>query len=484
MDRNKRQQQIEDALNAQGRTLFWFGPRGSDAMGLRLFHDHFAGSFALYDRFFPSDTTDTKDNFVALEDLTLKRRLSRAFDEDPDSFPGEYQFRKLLSTALKSEIVKGNIPTVIAYEPHAVLETIINQDPIAEFFGNDIHDFRRVSSKPYVERALLALGVPVIPWKAIDGYDQVQELANAYSSLIIRRDGGSSGKGIISFRDGDDEAQVGREIREMLASHAAVVSASELFENAVSLNASGVVFPQGGRNKPIQVATFPVNAQLVGQPQLTSLEFGYSGNDFHFPFGLDNEILLQCDEILKTTGQWLGSKGYIGAFGVDLLLTKDGRLFFTELNARFQGSTRLLSRITGRAGQSDVLMEHLAATLGLPFGGTLTAPQWTDEINPFSQMYLHNVNNVPVSLSQSAAPKGSDPNAVANPIASHVEYEMVPDNHDLTIESGALVERVVVRGSVLSSDGRTLSDKAKALLQPSLERYEPSLTRDDIVLAR
>lgn len=481
MERAKRISQIEELLRSPvvhegqefaGRELIWFGPRGSDALGLStFFRDDLAGAFSLYDRFPRVPAGWESKNFLALEDLTRRRRLSRVFDEIPEDLPGEYAFRRQISECLKSVVGRGKVPTVLAYEPHLALETLILQNGVAEFLGNDMAHFRRFSSKPRVEKELRKLDVPVIEWRAVETMDEIQGLQEMYSGIVVRRDGGSSGKGIISVREHEfeDEGKA-QDIRAMFASSSAAVSAAELHENAISLNQSGVVFPKRKSSEPAQVAMFPVSAQIVGVPELTDLEFGYCGNDFAFGVGLPDDILGQCDDILQKVGQYLGENGYVGAFGVDYLLLQNGRVLFTEVNARFQGSTRLLSRLSTRAHQSDVLTEHLAATLGLKFGGTWSSAKWAGAIAPFSQMYLHNMSGGPIVQIEDrpAAYVANDPNV---PTDRLVEYEMCAGLHDVVQMPGSLTERIVVRGGVLNADGRTLTEAAKHHIGRIEERY-------------
>ena len=471
MDRTQRMEQLNVALKDRG--LIWFGPRGSDALGLKLFTDNLGGAFSLYDRHFSFDEFHDSKYFISLEEMTLKRRLSRVFGEDDESRAGEFKFAKRIDECFQSVIVQGRIPTVIAYEPHDVIDTLIMQDGVAEYLGIGVEKFRDLSKKPRMEKHLRQVGVPLIPWMPVKSFQNIRDLHETYPSLIIRRDGGSSGKGIVSLRRSDDIDEIERVVHEMKGSLSAAVSVAPLFEGAISLNASAVVFaPKSKTGKP-NVSTFPINAQLVGQPELTSLEFGYSGNDFAFAAGLDNEILRECDAILHKVGEFLGSNGYVGAFGVDFILTQEGKVLFTEVNPRFQGSTRLLTRIAGRAGQADVLMEHMAATLGLPFEKSLDAPAWADVTNPFSQMYLHNTTGHPVRLvDETVVDDEANRDNINAPVTKHVEYEMMPDSEDIRVDEGALLERIVVRGGVLSSDGRTLRDNALKLLDPSIQRYE------------
>lgn len=478
MDRDKRIAQLQELFERENRGLLWYGPRGSDGLGLAAFPEHLMGAYSLYDRF-PRCVTQDSTRFDSLEDMSLRRKLSRVFDEDPTDKTAELRFRRHLTRSLQSIIVDGKIPTVIAYEPHKPLETVLlNLDGEAEQLGNDLEMFRRMSSKPRMENGLRKAGVPVIKWKSITESDQIEDLLETYPGVIIRRDGGSSGKGILLIQQGEFDDQARRDVRHMLAGHDAAVSAAQYHEDAISLSITGVIFPANAQ-RPAVVSHFPVSTQVVGAPELTELNFGFCGNDYQFVKDhIGNRTLDAADQVLEKVGQYLASKGYVGVFGVDLLLTKSGELLFTEVNPRFQATNRILSELTFTAGQADPLMEHMAATLGLEPGETWTARRWKDEIKPYSQMQIHNITGHRVvasedarRLAHAALSVGAYQSNVPN--GTVISSEMLPYVDGVAVEPGAVTNRLLVTGGILRSDGRSLNQRAVDEANRAIDLYEP-----------
>jgi hypothetical protein len=80
---------------------------------------------------------------------------------------------------------------------------------------------------------------------------------------------------------------------------------------------------------------------------------------------VDPQIVTMIEDSTRRIGGWLRRHGYRGSFGVDYLV-HDGKPLFTEVNPRFQGSTHLSCHISVRQGESCLMLEHLAALLGLP----------------------------------------------------------------------------------------------------------------------
>jgi hypothetical protein len=93
--------------------------------------------------------------------------------------------------------------------------------------------------------------------------------------------------------------------------------------------------------------------------------FGYCGNDFGMASRLEPEVLDHIEKITVTVGEWLRTFGYRGTFGVDFLV-RDGEVLFTEVNPRFQGSTHASCRLAVEEDESCLMLEHVAAHLGLP----------------------------------------------------------------------------------------------------------------------
>ena len=90
--------------------------------------------------------------------------------------------------------------------------------------------------------------------------------------------------------------------------------------------------------------------------------FGYCGNDFSAIKRMDPLIVEQIEKTTVSIGQWMHSVGYRGAFGVDYLLD-GGTLRFTEINPRFQGSTRVSAYLSLQRDEPCILIDHIAAML-------------------------------------------------------------------------------------------------------------------------
>ena len=73
--------------------------------------------------------------------------------------------------------------------------------------------------------------------------------------------------------------------------------------------------------------------------------------------------MIESEIIVRAVGSWLSKWGYLGVFGVDLLI-HDGIVYFVELNARFQGSSVLADQLDQQMGRPGVFAMHLAAFLG------------------------------------------------------------------------------------------------------------------------
>jgi len=84
------------------------------------------------------------------------------------------------------------------------------------------------------------------------------------------------------------------------------------------------------------------SVQVVGIPGCTSRAETYCGNDFSAAGMVSKSIREEICTIMEKIGLFMGSKGFLGLFGMDFLLHGD-RVLALEINPRFQGSTMLLS---------------------------------------------------------------------------------------------------------------------------------------------
>ena len=136
----------------------------------------------------------------------------------------------------------------------------------------------------------------------------------------------------------------------------AFVSVAPFLESAVPINVGATVWRDG-------VTVNHPSVQIVGIPSCTIRPFGYCGNDFGLASDLDRSVMAAIEDSTVRVGRWLLRYGYVGTFGADFLIY-DGVPLFAEINPRFQGSTHASSQLSGVAGESCVMLDHLAAILG------------------------------------------------------------------------------------------------------------------------
>jgi len=72
-------------------------------------------------------------------------------------------------------------------------------------------------------------------------------------------------------------------------------------------------------------------------------------------------LVEEFDLMVRRVGEWLAGKGFLGAFGIDALIFEE-RLYLTEVNPRFLGSSRLAADLDKFFDYPDVLWfiwEHI-----------------------------------------------------------------------------------------------------------------------------
>jgi len=113
--------------------------------------------------------------------------------------------------------------------------------------------------------------------------------------------------------------------------------------------------------------------QVVGARGCTSRAEVYCGNDFSAVGRVPKTIREKICTIMEKTGHYMGTKGFLGLFGMDFLLHRD-EILALEINPRFQGSTMLLSLLQVDRGEVPLAALHVMQFMGL--------------IDEFSQKFL------------------------------------------------------------------------------------------------
>lgn len=367
MDRPSFIRTVEKALGL--KRLIWFGTRGEDAQPL-LALANFAEVFSLIG---PMRALSLA-NEMCLEGLRGERLDLDTYSLDEDHSAEAAELRLGLLGSLREPAA------ILPYRPLSFLSSVYYpRKGHVDFLGMFHERQAPFEHKPWVESGLQAAGVDTVPWKyfADEDRQRVEEELAAFGSLVLRKNKSDGGAGLQLVRDHDELAAAWQLHPE------GFFAAAPLLEPSVPINVNACAFADG------HVTLHGPSLQLIGIRGLTRRTFGYCGNDFAAPRLFAPTVWDEIEAMVTTVGRWLAGKGYLGAFGVDALLCGN-RVYLTEINPRFQGSSALSAWLDAEMRRPDVFLCHMAAHLGLD---AIAGPALRDlaAIQPaVSQVLVHN----------------------------------------------------------------------------------------------
>ena len=303
-----RRQVLKDFVSTElGKTdskLIWLGTRGDDVLSITDLPELVA-SFSLI-----SSIEEVPG--IAVEDI-----LGRRFDLDTYDVDAEQGTDAVV--AFKDEILR----TLSLHPGAAIVEyrsTYLGWSAAQVRGGRHLGQFPGLQSsfefKPWVEAEVAQLvdssGAPLprVEWFYVPEIDFEQAARMLDDGpMMVRASRGSGGTGLHRVTTRDELETHWPHERERFA------CLSRFIEDAIPLNIGAVVWEDG-------VTLHPLSVQIIGDPRLTSREFGYCGNDFEIAKALPEHVVAAIETITTTIGNWLRLRGYRGAFGVDFL-TKD-----------------------------------------------------------------------------------------------------------------------------------------------------------------
>lgn len=324
------------------RELIWGGLRSDDIEAISDL-PQLAGSFAIIGGHDRGGAVPSMD----FEDLSGVRADLDGWDiEDHLDTPEAHEFREAILTRLAA-------PTaLLPYRSSRFLSSLLfaRKDRCLDLglFGPHQAIF---DHKPWVETRVAALGIPRVPWIYVA--DEEQSIAQRMLSngpIMLRVSTSSGGAGIVRVDSPDLLAERWPHRAE------AFVSVTPFLADAIPINVGATVWHDG-------VSMQHASVQLIGIPECTHRPFGYCGNDFGRVAELEDSTLEIMEESVTALGRWLRRYDYLGTFGVDFLVHR-GVPLFSEINPRFQGSTHASSQLSSEAGESCIILDHLAAMLG------------------------------------------------------------------------------------------------------------------------
>lgn len=396
-----------------GRRLVWFGIRGEDGESLLQLEELQASCSVT--AALRSGSLAQADN-VTLESISGRRPDLDRHDIDLDTSESAADFRRRLLRQVSGRCV------VMTYRPAAFVSALaFSMADTMELAGPFKDRQSAFEHKPWVETSLARRGVRTLGWRYVHDEERgrVRRLLDA-GPMVLRANRSSGGVGIVRI-DSADEIDA-----EWPYDPDGFVAVAPFLDGAVPLNVSACLFPDGA------LRVHPPSLQLVGIEGCTDRPFGYCGNDFGAISALDNSELEQFDSLVRDVGGWLYDQRYVGAFGIDALL-HDGLVYFTEVNARFQGSSALSAVIAEKLDVPDLFLDHLAATLMLPaLAEGMSLMTWAKEQPPVAHVVVHNTDSIPMRWTGSRDPRRT---------AAAVRPAQVP--FDVVVEPGGVLFRLL-----------------------------------------
>jgi len=401
------------------RRLVWFGTRGDDVESVAEITQP-SSVFSVINAYRSSGQVTA----VSLEELSGNRVDLDTFSvDDHPHDPAVGMLRNAIYAALSTPAA------VFTYRPSAFLSAItFAKQRNAVYLGLFAGMQQAFEHKPWVESAVAKLGLPRVPWQYIaDTERQVAQRLLCDGPVMLRRSATTGGVGFVLVHS-----------KEQLELHwpyanEAFVSVAPYLADAIPVNVSGVVWPEG-------VSVHPASIQLIGIDGCTVRKFAHCGNDFSAVTDLGRQAIEQIESAVCTIGNWLRSQGYLGAFGVDFLV-HDGTPLFSEINPRFQGSTRLSCEIAVELDLGCLLLDHIAAFLGVEKPAMPSLWEISNGAPPRAQIVVHHTGDAVAEV---------DPSYIVDAFAAsgHLLRADVLTNPALKTAPSATVARLTVNRSV------------------------------------
>lgn len=193
--------------------------------------------------------------------------------------------------------------------------------------------------------------VPLLPSIQLFGSEISQTMLKKYfpndQAFVIQPDFSSGGHNTYLLTDKNEI-----NVMEKL-SPVALYTVSSYKGNAIPINIHGMAYQDGFQ-------LYPASIQLIRQKQDQLL---YEGGDFLAFTMLSDEIRDYLYSIAEQVSEKLVSVGYLGVYGIDLIVTEND-VYFMEINPRFQASTPVLNYALQQQGRMSIHQHCIEAFNG------------------------------------------------------------------------------------------------------------------------
>jgi hypothetical protein len=220
-------------------------------------------------------------------------------------------------------------------------------------------------------------------------YDELIEL---YEKFVIQDVESSGSKGTFIIRSKADYDAAVAHLKKESFSGSVVISEfinGQPYSVQVCVTKYGIF--AGGLQRQLVDSDYLCNTKLTGAPRWCGGELG----------GKIPEIIKhRTQEIATVVGSELGSHGYRGIFGIDLLITPTNDVYAIEVNARLTGYTHVLSDMQYAKNKIPFSLLHILELGNYKYEvEDLDAlPTMNSVSDLYSYLILHNKNDGPIHL--------------------------------------------------------------------------------------
>ncbi len=187
-------------------------------------------------------------------------------------------------------------------------------------------------------REYLADTVPELKYHWIEGLSQsYEEMCDMVGGehIVIQGVSGAGGDNTYNISSAEEYDRIGSRDGRFCVSR---------YTKNTPLNVTAII----GEDSTL---VLPLSAQLI---TAKNNNFGYAGGDFVYPCSLDKKTTTAIDKYTRAICNKVSRLGYRGIMGIDYILTDDGRVYFMEINPRFQSSSFAISRELEKGGYPNI----------------------------------------------------------------------------------------------------------------------------------
>lgn len=136
---------------------------------------------------------------------------------------------------------------------------------------------------------------------------------------------------------------------------------------------------------PTKTVVSAMSKQLVGISRLTSYWGAHCGNQLVGSTEMEEDVATRCVDICDRVGDELRRRGFLGAFGLDLLVAPGNDVYVVEINPRLQSVTSLINVYEAESGLLPLPGVHLLSFLTTE----LPVAHFNASTPAFSQLVLY-----------------------------------------------------------------------------------------------